>query len=379
MNLEQLRIEIDSIDNEIMRLFNRRMEAAKAVGLYKKENNIPILNIKRENEILDEVGKKANPEIRCETLELYKALMDVSRWYQQRIIAGEDNSNIKEQLSKAVKKQQKGFNGSKIVYQGVPGSYSSEVADSFSDCTSICVPEFEDVFTAINEGKARYGILPIENSSTGAIVENYDYLQKHGFYIVGEQTIRIKHCLLGLPDAKLSDIKTIFSHPQGLTQCKSFIKGLVNVTAMPYHNTAAGALKVSQDNNKAQAAIASANAAKNYGLEIISDNIMDNDQNYTRFIIISKDLELLKESEKISIVFTLPHQSGSLYRLLAHFSYNRLSLTKIESRPIMGRPFEYAFFVDFTGNLNNGDTKEILERIANETDEFTLLGNYPIY
>lgn len=229
---------------------------------------------------------------------------------------------------------------------------------------------------AIAEGSADFAVLPIENSTAGSVNDMYDLLVEFENYIVGEQIIRCEHNLLGLPDAELSDIREVYSHPQALSQCKDFLRSHREWKQVPMENTAAAAKKVRDDQDKTKAAISSAFAGECFGLKVLKKDIYDNEANSTRFIIVTNQRIFKWNANKISICFEVPHKSGSLYNILSHFIYNNLNMTKIESRPIVGRNWEYRFFLDFEGNLNDGAVKNALRGIREEAKNMKILGNY---
>ena len=263
--------------------------------------------------------------------------------------------------------------------QGVPGAFSEEaLTEYFKGYTyeTVYSSSFEDVLRNLEEGKVDYGILPIENSSAGSIVEVYDLIRKYHCYIVGEKTLSVKHNLLALPGTKIEDITEVYSHPQGFSQSRAFLDHHEHWRLIPYHNTAISAKYVKECKEKHKAAIASLRAAKLYGLEPIEENINFNVNNYTRFIIVKKDMTFDEHANKVSLIFSVAHESGSLYHALAHFYYNGLSLLKIESRPIHDRSWEYFFFVDLEGNLQDANLLIALGRILDQSTYFELLGNY---
>ncbi|HHX60665.1 MAG TPA: bifunctional chorismate mutase/prephenate dehydratase [Epulopiscium sp.] len=266
-----------------------------------------------------------------------------------------------------------------IGYQGVPGAFSEEALTKyFKEYTYETIPcaTFEGVLKNLKDKKIDYGVLPIENSSAGSVVEVYDLIRKYSCYIVGEETLSVKHNLLGLPGTKLEDITKVYSHPQGFSQSRAFLDDYMDWRLIPYHNTAISAQHVKECNQKNKAAIASIRAAKLYGLEVIKENINFSVNNYTRFIIVTRDMCFDDQSNKVSMIFSTAHQSGSLYHALAHFYYNGLSLLKIESRPIHDRSWEYFFFVDLEGNLKDANLLIALGRILDQSAYFQLLGNY---
>lgn len=269
-------------------------------------------------------------------------------------------------------------NDLKIGYQGVKGSFSEEAMISFfgENNKSLNYEKFEDVFISLKNDEIDYGILPFENSCTGAITAVYDLISKYGFYIVGEECIKINQNLVGVKDATVDDIKEVYSHPQGFEQSKNFLRNHEDFKLIYFYNTAISAKHVSKLNDKSKAAIASSRAAKIYNLDILAKNIHDNNNNHTKFVIISKNLESSKESNKITVSFSLENRAGSLYNLLGHFVKNNLNMIKIESRPSNGELWEYVLYVDLEGNINDEKVKNAIKLIKEETRYFKLLGCY---
>lgn len=264
-----------------------------------------------------------------------------------------------------------------VCYQGVPGAYSHQAMLKFfgREIKNINVPDFRDVISAVKNGKASYGILPIENSSAGFVNGIYDMLGNSDMTIVGEEEIPVAHALLGVPGSDISQIKTVYSHAQGLMQCKKYLD------KKPWKkcsvaNTAVAAVKVMDEKDMTQAAIASELAAELYGLEILAHKIVDNDNNTTRFIIISKEKMFNKTAKNISICFSLPDESGTLYNILGHINLNGINMTSIESRPLVGRKWEYSFFVTMEGNLLDVRTQNALQGIKNDSSDFKIIGTY---
>ena len=263
----------------------------------------------------------------------------------------------------------------RVVFQGVEGAYSQAAMQQYfgDKITSFHVEHWRD---AIAEGAADYAVLPIENSTAGSVNDMYDLLVEFENYIVGEQIIRCEHCLLGLENAEISDIRTVYSHQQGLSQCKSFLQEHRDWKQIPLENTAMAAKKVAEDGDVTQASVSSAFAAKCFGLKVLKENIYSNKANSTRFIIVTNQRIYQKDAKKISICFETPHTSGSLYNILSHFIYNNLNMFGIQSRPIPGRNWEYRFFIDFEGNLNDSAVKNALRGIREEATNMKILGNY---
>lgn len=264
-----------------------------------------------------------------------------------------------------------------VVYQGVPGAYSHQAMHDYfgSDIQNINVARFEDVVQMVKDGDADYGVLPIENSSAGFVNGIYDMVGSSGLTIVGGDEVKVTHTLMGLPDAELSDIKVVYSHPQGLLQCSEFLESS-GYRQCPVANTAVGAVKVRDEGDRTQAAIASALAADIYGLRILKDDIVNNENNTTRFIILSKRKEYVRTSKNISICFSLPHESGTLYSILGHIKHDGLNMTSIESRPLRGRKWEYSFFITLEGSLMDAAAIDALERIEKDSMDLKIIGTY---
>ena len=270
------------------------------------------------------------------------------------------------------------LNNIRIGYQGVKGSFSEEAMIKYfgENHENNNYEEFEDVFSALKNDEIDYGILPIENSYTGAITSVYDLLVKYGLYIVGEECIKIDQNLIGIKGTKINDIKEVYSHPQGFEQSKEFLSNYSNLKLIPFHNTAISAKYISELNDKSKAAIASLRAAKIYDLDIIQKEINDKDDNHTKFIIVGRKLESSKDCNKITVVFSLDDKSGTLYNLLRHFAENNINMIKIESRPSKNEPWQYLLYVDFEGNIENEDVKKAIRLIEENSEYFKLLGSY---
>ena len=266
----------------------------------------------------------------------------------------------------------------KVGYQGVKGSFSEEALIEFfnENQNAVSYEKFEDVFIGLQKNEIDYGILPFENSCTGAITAVYDLLSKYGFYIVGEECIKIKQNLVGIKGAKLEDIKEVYSHPQGFEQSKAFLKNNENLKLIYFYNTAISAKHISELKDKSKAAIASKRAAKIYGLDIIEEEINDDESNNTKFIIVSKKMELSKDCNKMTATFSLDNKAGSLYNLLSYFAQNEINMVKIESRPSKNKLWEYVLYVDFEGNINDKNVKNAIKLIEEKSEFFRLLGCY---
>lgn len=368
-NLEDYRREIDSIDRELIALFEKRMNVAIKVGEYKKERNLPIFNAKREEEVIEKnINLLSNREYSEITRDFFEKVMELSRSLQADLME-RNKDNIKDNIIEGKVK---------IGYQGVEGSFSEEALRKyFNSYDSIKnYEEFKDVFNALENNYIQYAILPIENSYTGAITEVYDLLVKYNFYIVGEECIKIDQNLMGISGTNIDEIEEIYSHPQGFEQSRGFLSRYDKIKLIPYHNTAISAKLVSDLKDKKKAAIGSKRAANIYGLSILKENINDKKDNHTKFIIIGKELKYNDSSNKISVVFSLEDKAGTLYKLLRHFAENHINMIKIESRPNKHESWKYLLYVDFEGNLNNDLVKNALELIEKNSGYFKIIGNY---
>ena len=269
------------------------------------------------------------------------------------------------------------FNIKKVVYQGVEGAYSHIVTKKlFPDINIENVNTFEDAIKEVLDGNALYCVVPIENSSAGIVTDVYDLLLKKDVVIVAEYDLHISHCLLGTKDADIEDIKTVYSHPQALMQCTSYLREHTDWSQVSFLNTAVSAKKVKDDNSKAQAAIASELSANLYDLKILDRGINRNSNNTTRFVVLSKEKIFSESSNKLSLILELPHEKGMLYNILGIFVLNGLNLVKIESRPIPEKTFEYRFFIDIEGNLNSPNVSNVFEILKEKVPFLKVLGNY---
>lgn len=372
--LDELRSEIDSIDRELLPLFLRRMELSSEVADYKRSVGKPVLDSEREKQVLDSKMQLLDDKTKQnEVYEFYAAIMSISRERQTKELLGFNRALVEDMLD-----PKPGVKNPRVVFYGAEGSYTEQAAVKYfgAECNRHNAAAFDDAFAELEQGRADYAVLPIENSYTGTIADVIDLLAKYGYFITGEVDVPIRHCLLGVPGAELSDIKTVYSHEQGIMQSREFLKTLGDVELKEYYSTSRSAQKVASEKDKSKAAIAGRQNAEIYGLEILAADINNSAKNTTRFIIVSKNLELDDLSDKISAAFTLPHKSGELHRILACFARGNLNLLKLESRPLYDRNFEYMFFVDYTGNLLDERVRRVTNNVIEGTGEFKLLGNY---
>lgn len=373
--LLELRDEIDEIDRQIVDLFEKRMDVSSQVAEYKISVGKKVFDKEREHAKLDTLTKMARNDFdRHGVRELFLQIMSMSRKLQYQLLT-EKGAAGRLPFIEVEDIEREGI---RVVYQGVEGAYShAAMREYFGEkVNAFHVPKWRDAMEAIAEGAADYAVLPIENSSAGIVADNYDLLVDFENYIVGEQVIPCEHALVGIPGASLSDIKKVYSHQQALSQCEEYLDQHREWQLIPYDNTARAALKVARDQDKSKAAVASKFAAKLFGLEVLQEHIYYNEANSTRFIVVTNQRIFRKGAGKISICFEVPHRSGSLYNILSHFIYNNLNMNKIESRPKRGTNWEYRFFIDFDGNLNESAVKNALRGIREEATNMKILGNY---
>ncbi|MCM1495763.1 MAG: chorismate mutase [Bacteroides sp.] len=375
MDLNQIRKEIDQVDQQIVELFQRRMELAGDVAASKRESGKAIYDRQREAEKLERLAALADSEFNRHSIEeLFLQIMSISRRYQYSILGDRKEAVCREfTMVEALHIHP----GTRVVYQGVEGAFSEQaMMEFFGDSVQgFHVEQFEHVLEALEAGEAEYGVLPIENSSAGFVSGVYHLLQKHDVTIVGGISLEVEQALLGMPGASLEDIQTVYSHPQGLLQTKDYLEAH-GWRQISLANTAVSARKVRQDGDIRQAAVASVRAARLYGLEVLQPCINTQKGNKTRFLVISKKKEFAREADIISISFSLPHESGSLYNALGHFIFNGLNMTSIESEPLPDRQWEYRFFITFEGNLSDSSVQNAITGIRSESSDFKLLGNY---
>ena len=373
--LEELREKLDQVDDQIVELYEQRSKLTEEVGEYKIRNGIKVFDRQREHDKLQNVAAKATTDFNKKGIrEIFEQLMSISRkkQYQQLVEAGAlgrlpfievDSLNAEH---------------ARIVFPGTEGAYSQAAMQDYfgENCNSFYVRTFRDAMESIEEGAADFAVLPIENTTAGAVDEMYDLLVEFENYIVAETIIPITHTLSGLPGTKLSDIERVYSKGVALMQASRYLDEHSDWQQISVANTAIAAKKILDEQDMTQAAVCSAYAAKVHGLELLEDNINDNPNNFTRFIVVTNQKIFLKDAKKISICFEVPHESGSLYHLLSHFIYNDLNMSKIESRPIEGSNWEYRFFVDFEGNLADAAVKNAIRGLREESRSLKILGNY---
>ena len=380
--LEEYRQEIDRIDAQLVRLFLERMEITSKVGAYKQVRGLPVMDAQRERQVI--AAKTAltdDPARQADVAALYESIMGLSRRQQRQLVREGEGDPGYNACALAMDRRRAPVEHPRVVYQGEPGCYSEEAAVGFfgQEVDSRGLAWFPDVFAALERGEADYAVLPVENSSTGSIRQVYDLLAQYHYYIVGEYQVKVEHCLMALPGVELADIRTVYSHEQGLMQCEKYLDGHRDWNRVPALDTAGSAKQVAYTGDRTAAAICSRRAAQIYGLHILAEGINHNSMNHTRFVVVSPVMELRPGRDKISAVFRLPHESGSLHSILTVFAVQGLNLLKIESRPIPGRGWEYLFFLDFSGDLADPGMDGILHELGQLSAQFRILGNFRGY
>ena len=376
MDLSEIRQQIDGIDRELVRLFCERMNLSAQVADYKKANNLPIFVPARERAILQKVAEMAGPEMENYTRVLYSMLFELSRSYQSK--RNGEMSALYKTISKAIDETAKLFPQAPIVAcQGVEGAYSQIACEKiFKNPFIMYFKNFDGVFNAIEQGMCQYGILPIENSTAGSVTKVYDLMIRHNFSIVRTFRLKIDHNLLANPGAALADIKTIYSHEQAINQCSDYLRGLSGVNVVAVENTAVASEMVAKSGRKDVAALSSRSCAELYGLNCLASSVQDKGNNRTRFICISKTLEIYPGSDKTSIMMILPHKPGALYKVLARLYTLGINVTKLESRPIPDREFEFMFYFDLDTSIYSEEYVQLMCELDELCEEFKYLGSY---
>ena len=375
IDLQHLRDQLDDIDGQIVHLYEKRMDICREVAEYKIENGKQVLDKEREKSKLQTLKAMASNDFyRHGVEELFEQIMSMSRKLQYQLLSKRGVIGRLPFMEVDSLKQV----SARVVFQGVEGANSEAAMRAYfgDQVNSFHVESFRDAMEAIEEGMADFAVLPIENSSAGIVSSIYDLLVEFENYIVGEQVMKIENCLMSVKGAKLSDIRTVYSHPQALMQSAKYLEEHREWQQISMLNTAEAARMVAREQDPSKAAIANSLAAKLYDLKVLEPEMCSNAANSTRFIIVTNQKIYRKDAGKISICFEIPHESGSLYHAMSHFIYNGLNMCKIESRPIEGRNWEYRFFLDFEGNLNDSAVKNALRGLRDETRNMRILGNY---
>ena len=375
MELSDIRTKIDTIDDQLLQLFLDRMTLSEEVAAYKNEHHQPILNKQREREILAKVTEKAGEKERY-AYHLFSTLLELSRSRQAELISAPTKVAAQVKTSLAAGRDifpQTGL----VACQGVEGSNSQVACDRlFPRGNIVYVKTFAGVVSAVESGLCKFGVLPIENSSNGSVRAVYELLQNHKLSIVRSTRLCIRHELLTLPGVKMEDITEIYSHQQAIGQCSRFLNGLNGVHVIPCDNTATAAQMVSESGNRHAAAISSHPCAALYGLECLNDNIQDSDNNYTRFICISKEPVIYAGANRISLIVSTDNKPGALYEILSKLAALDINMTKLESCPVTGRNFEFIFFLEIEASVQEPSVLAMLQELERNCSGFQYLGSY---
>ena len=376
MDLNDYRKEIDSIDDQLIALFAQRMETAEKIAEYKKANGLRVLDARREKEKMREILDKTPDDLREYVSSLYSLIFELSRSRQSCLLG--TKGDLPAKIAEAIEKTPQLFpEDAAVACQGVEGAYSQLACDRLFTLPNVfyCAT-FDAVFSAIEKGLCRYGVIPVENSTAGSVNAVYDLMMRHNFRIVRSVRLKIDHCLLARPGAQLSDIKEIYSHEQAISQCSRFLQGLPGVTVVRCENTAAAAKRVAESGRTDVAALASRACIGLYGLESLAASVQDQGNNYTRFVCIAKDLEIYPGADRTSLMMVLPHHPGSLYKVLSRFNALGVNMNKLESRPMPDRNFEFMFYFDLETSVYAPQFTQLMGELPELCEEFTYLGSY---
>ena len=376
MELDQLREQIDEIDDSLVSLFCQRMKVAEQIAGYKQSHHMPVYVPGREREKLMDVAQKAGPEMASYTRVLYSMLFELSRSHQSKI--SHKQTPLHRRIVQAIEQTPKLFPQAPCVAcQGVEGAFSQIACEKiFKSPFIMYFKNFESVFSAIENGLCQYGVLPLENSTAGSVKQVYDLMIRRNFSIVRTFRLKVDHSLLVKPGTTLDQVREIYSHEQALGQCSDFLAGLPNVKVIAVENTAVAAKMVSESPRSDVAALSSRTCAELYGLQVLASGVQDRGNNRTRFICISKNLEIYPGADKTSIMMVLPHRPGSLYRVLARLYALGINVTKLESRPIPDRDFEFMFYFDLETSIYSDEFVQLMCELDDLCEEFQYLGSY---
>ena len=377
MELQELRSKIDEIDAQLTKLFEARMDVAAEIGAWKRENHMPVLDAARERDKLNAIAAESREDMQTYTQMLYSMIFELSRSHQSDLTR--TPSSLRKEVEQAIEGTQRLFPTSPIIAcQGTEGAYS-QIAGTrmFKSPKIMYFKSFDSVFSAIESGFCQYGILPIENSSAGSVKKVYDLMLRHKFYVVRSCRLKIDHNLLAAPGVKKEDIREIFSHQQALDQCAGYLEQFgPDVKITRCENTAMAAEAVAKSGRRDIAAIASYDCASLYGLKCLESDIQDRGNNYTRFICISKKLEIYPGANRTTVMMTLPHRPGSLCRALSRFYSLGINITKLESRPLPERDFQFMFYFDLETSVYSGEFGRMIDDLNSISEEFRYLGSY---
>lgn len=376
MTLDDYRVKIDAIDTEIVKKLEERMRVAEEIAKYKKEHDLPVLDAYREREKIDQITEMASDDMASYTKILYNTVMELSKDHQRKVTQTE--SEVVRDIKKALEETPKVFpSRATVACQGVEGAYSQQACERLFKMPRIMfLKNFNGVFAAIDQGLCQYGILPLENSTAGSVNQIYDLMMKYNFHIVKSVKLKIDHSLLAKRGTKREDIREIFSHEQAILQCDSYLKHFPNAKITVCENTAEAAKMVAESDRTDIAALASFSCGQLYGLTCVEEDVQDNGNNYTRFICISKKLEIYPGADKTSLMVVVSHTPGSLHNVLSRFNALGINLFKLESRPIPQRDFDYMFYFDFDCEVYSEEFIRLMNQLEDLSQECKYLGSY---
>ena len=376
MDLNDYRKEIDQIDDELIALFAKRMETAEKIAAYKQANGLRVLDARHEKEKMRTLMEKTPEDLREYVSSLYSLIFELSRSRQSCLLG--TKGDLPAKIAEAIEKTPQLFpEDAAVACQGVEGAYSEQACERlFKRPSTFFFSSFEAVFSAIEKGLCRYGVLPIENSTAGSVNAVYDLMMRHHFHIVRSVRVKIDHNLLARPGAKLSGIREIYSHEQALSQCAQFLSSLPGVKVIPCENTALAAKLVAESGRDDAAALSTRACERLYGLECLAPSVQDTANNYTRFICIARDLEIYPGADRTSLMMTLRHEPGSLYKVLSRFYALGINLNKLESRPLPERSFEFMFYFDLENPVYDPAFLQLVSELGDISEEYTYLGSY---
>ena len=376
MELSDYRKEIDSIDDEICRLFTQRMQVVNSIGEYKRSHDVPVSSGSREREVLTRISKQLPEDLEGFGRVLYRSMFDVSKAYEA--MYKEKDSPLYKAISRLINADPEPFPKRAVVAcQGREGAYSEMAAEKLFEVPEIMFnSSFEGVIRMVTDGLCEYGILPIENSTAGSVNEIYDLLIKYNVHIVRSTRVRVDHQLLAAKGAKLKDIKTIYSHPQAIGQCSHYLNTLQGVEIIPFDNTAMAAQKVAKDETRTSASISSKSCIDLYNMEVLGSDIQNFDSNHTRFICIAKDARIYPGANRTSIMMVVSHKPGPLFSVLSKFNATGANLVKLESRPIPGRDFEFMFYFDIELSIYDKKFASLISELDHCGEQFKYFGTY---
>ncbi len=376
MDINELREKIDGIDSQIISLFEERMNVCEGIAKYKTENKLPVFDSERERKLLGKVYDMSSKEIAPYSRVLFTTIMDLSKSYQNKKLI--EKTPLVENIHSAISNTERLFpERARVACQGIEGAYSQKACDKlFSLADIMYVNTFENVFQAVESGLCQYGIVPLENSTAGSVNQTYDLLAKHDFYIVRTLRMQINHVLLTKKGVDFSKVKEIYSHEQAINQCSSFLRSLNGVKVTVCANTAIAARMVATSDRDDIACISSSDCAEQYGLDVVKTRIQDTDSNFTKFICISKKLEIYPGANKTSVVFSTAHKPGALYNVMARLAALNINVIKLESRPIVGKDFEFMFYFDLDSSVYSKEFEQLMFELENQVEGFKYFGSY---